>query len=576
MCGIAGIISSRGIGQDEFTNMDNMLKIQHHRGPDHKGSVKVAEQVLLGHNRLSIIDLSESADQPLFSNDQRYSIIFNGEIYNYLELREELLPHYNFKTDSDTEVLLAAYIHWGVAALDRLIGMFAFVIFDKEVNKLVMARDRFGVKPFYYAFDNQGNLLFASEIKTLHAAGIPKKENPAVWSAYLTKGRYQYDSQTFWAGIHQLVAGHYASFSTHELSKTIQSTKWYHFVDRIEALRADQNYTIRSKEEHLKHYKALLEDSIRLRFRADVPVGFNISGGLDSSTLLGAVHQLLPNNSIEAFTFYCNDERYDELPWVENLISETNKPLNKVLLEVDKIPALAEKVGYFQDEPYGGIPTLAYSQIFEEARKKGVIVLLDGQGMDEAWAGYDYYHENSDSVVQGVTSTPLRVNVLTEEFKEAAKIEDYPKPFEEEILNKQYRDLFYTKIPRALRFNDRVSMSHSTELREPFLDHRMVEYAFALPASLKKQDGQVKWALRQLAGEYLKSDLLLAPKRPLQTPQREWLTQNLLEWVEKSVLALKEHPWFNAEALEQEWEQFKQSEKDNTFFLWQWLSVPYS
>ena len=573
MCGIAGIISRQGIGQNELALMESMLQTQHHRGPDHSGSTQLSNQVLFGHNRLSIIDLSEAADQPFYSEDQRYSIIFNGEIYNYVELKEALQPHYNFQTSSDTEVLLAAYIHWGAEALDWLIGMFAFVIFDKEANTLFMARDRFGVKPFYYAFKDNGDLLFASEIKTLHAAGIPKKENEGLWAAYLTKGRYQYKNQTFWAGVHQLEAGHYASFSLSEFPNTIQATKWYHFVERIQALRADQAYTNRTNEEHLQHYKALLEDSIWLRFRADVPVGFNISGGLDSSTLLGAVHQLLPTDSIEAFTFYCDDERYDELPWVQKLIAETNKSLNTVLLEVDHIPTLTEKVGYFQDEPYGGIPTIAYSQIFEAARKKGVIVLLDGQGMDEAWAGYDYYHKDSDSVVQGVKSSPLRVNALTEAFKAEAKIEDYPKPFEEELLNKQYRDLFYTKIPRALRFNDRVSMIHSTELREPFLDHRMVEYAFALPASLKQQDGQVKWALRQLASEYLQSDLLLAPKRPLQTPQREWLTENLLEWVEKSVLALKQHPWFNAEALQQEWEEFKQSEKDNTFFLWQWLSV---
>lgn len=573
MCGIAGIISRQGIGQGELALMESMLQTQHHRGPDHSASTQLCTQVLFGHNRLSIIDLSEAANQPFYSEDQRYSIIYNGEIYNYVELKEELQAHYNFQTSSDTEVLLAAYIHWGAAALDRLIGMFALVIFDKEENTLFMARDRFGVKPFYYAFKDNGDLLFASEIKTLHAAGIPKKANPTVWAAYLTKGRYQYEDQTFWTGVHQLEAGHYASIYLSEFPNKIQATKWYHFVARIQALRADQAYTNRTKEEHLQQYKALLEDSIRLRFRSDVPVGFNISGGLDSSTLLGAVHQLLPTNSIEAFTFYCDDERYDELPWVQKLIAETNKSLNMVLLKVDNIPTLTEKVGYFQDEPYGGIPTIAYSQIFEAARKKGVIVLLDGQGMDEAWAGYDYYYKDSDSVVQGVKSSPLRVDVLTEEFKSEAKIEDYPKPFEEELLNKQYRDLFYTKIPRALRFNDRVSMIHSTELREPFLDHRVVEYAFALPASLKQQDGQVKWALRQLASEYLKSDLLLAPKRPLQTPQREWLTENLLEWVEQQVLSLKKHPWFDPEALEQEWETFKQSDKDNTFFLWQWLSV---
>ena len=153
MCGIAGIISHQTIDQAGLELMQSMLAVQTHRGPDHQGAIKVGERVLFGHNRLSIIDLSEAGDQPLFSNDQRYSIVFNGEIYNYIELREELKDHYQFKSGSDTEVLLAAYIQWGAAALDRLIGMFALAIFDQEKNEVFIARDRFGVKPFYYAYD---------------------------------------------------------------------------------------------------------------------------------------------------------------------------------------------------------------------------------------------------------------------------------------------------------------------------------------------------------------------------------------------------------------------------------------
>lgn len=572
MCGITGIISPN-IDAKLLASMQAMLKVQEHRGPDHSDYIQLDNQVIFGHNRLSIIDLSEAADQPFFSNDQRYAMVFNGEIYNYIELKEQLKPFYNFKTSSDTEVLLAAYIHWGEAALDKLIGMFSIVIYDKEQKELFIARDRFGVKPFNYAFDTAGNLVFASEIKTLHAAGIPKKQNTALWAAYLTKGRYQYKNQTFWEGIYQLEAGHCAKFSINDIPQDLNTKRWYHFVDHIHALQKDTEYLNRSKEEHLLHYKSLLEDSIKLRFRSDVTVGFNISGGLDSSTLLGAVHQLHPKEAIEAFTFYCGDDRYDELPWVEKLISETNKPLNNILLAVEEVPTQSQQVSYFQDEPYGGIPTIAYSQIFKAARAKGVIVLLDGQGMDEAWAGYDYYHKNSDSVVQGVKTSPFKPEVLTQEFKSEAVIEDYPTPFKDSLLNKQYRDLFYTKIPRALRFNDRVSMMHSTELREPFLDHRLVEYAFALPTSLKTQNGQVKWALRELATQYLNSDILLAPKRPLQTPQREWLTEDLITWVEKNIKDLEDHPWINKSALQEAWHTFKQSDKDNTFFLWQWLSV---
>lgn len=573
MCGIAGIITEHRIEERHQWSMKQMLEAQYHRGPDHSSSAELSDHVLFGHNRLSIIDLSQRAHQPFFSHDRRWVVVFNGEIYNYLEIKAELAPHYPFTTESDTEVLLAAYIRWGAACLEKLIGMFAFALYDAESQDLFLARDRFGVKPLYYAYQPAIGFLFASEIKALHSAGVEKKHNLGLWAAYLTKASYQYQNETFWDGTYQLKAGHYALIDTRNVPNKIAQTNWYPFAHRIKTLQEHTEYRQRSREAHLQYYKSLLEESIKLRFRSDVKVGFNISGGLDSSTLLGAVDQLFPSSDIEAFTFYCNDERYDELPWVKELIEQTNKPLNEVLLTVEAVKPQLEQVAYYQDEPHGGIPTIAYSQIFGKAREKGITVLLDGQGMDEAWAGYDYYHTESNSVVQGVKSSPLKPQVLNMDFAEQAKIEIYPSPFEDSLMNKQYRDLFHTKIPRALRFNDRASMMHSTELREPFLDHRLVEYAFALPNELKTQDRQVKWALRQLAQQYLKGEIHLAPKRPLQTPQREWLTEDLLGWVEERVMALKQNPWFDATALAHEWDAFLKSEKDNTFFLWQWLSV---
>jgi asparagine synthase (glutamine-hydrolysing) len=572
MCGIAGIVSSFS-SEKSISEVRLMLDTQKHRGPDSQNYCRLDDNVIFGHNRLSIIDLSEAANQPFFSKDERFCIVFNGEIYNYLELRNQLNSDYTFRTHSDTEVLLAAYITWGVKALDRLIGMFAFAIYDKENREVFMARDRFGVKPFYYALDQNGSLYFASEIKTLHAGGIPKIKNQGLWAAYLSHGAYQYENQTFWKHVFQLEAGHFIKCSIFNLDHGFESQKWYHFVENIQALRAQELYNNRTQSEHLVQYKELLEDAVRLRFRSDVPVGFNISGGLDSSLLLSSVDSLWKDVPIEAFTFYCNDNRYDELLWVEELIAHTNKPLNKVLLTAEEVLDLKKQVAYFEDEPFGGIPTLAYSNIFKTAREKGVLVLLDGNGMDEAWAGYDYYHNGSGGTIQGVTKSPFKKEVLNKDFTDLALTEDYLKPFDEELLNKQYRDLFYTKIPRVLRFNDRISMMYSTELREPFLDHRLVEYAFALPPKMKIQQGQVKWALRQLAKEYLNHELVLAPKRPLQTPQREWLTENLLPWVESEINQLYNQPWFEKEILKKAWSDFKSSDKENTVFLWQWLSV---
>lgn len=317
-------------------------------------------------------------------------------------------------------------------------------------------------------------------------------------------------------------------------------------------------------------------DSIRLRFRSDVPVGFNISGGLDSSLLLALVHRQFPDDRhIQAFSFYTGDERYDELPWVQEMIQMTDFPLHPVRLSSEEVPELAERVAWFEDEPYGGIPTLAYSKIFETARQNGIIVLLDGQGMDEAWAGYDYYTRQSGALVQGSKSSPVRPDCLRPEFRAMTQKPEFPQPFDNALQNLQYRDLFYTKIPRALRFNDRISMMHSTELREPFLDHRLVELAFSLPPSMKIKDGQQKWLARRIADEFLPNKVTLALKRPLQTPQREWLAGTLNGWCREQIHQLGDlSDWLNTEACLREFqEDFVEQKGDNSFFVWQWISI---
>lgn len=561
MCGIVGIIGSASNGDQ---CIDEMLFAQRHRGPDatHKW---VSENVFLGHNRLSIIDLSSVADQPMISSDGRYVIVFNGEIYNYLELKEQLV-NYTFKTSSDTEVLLALFQEKGKAMLNDLNGMFSFVIWDILEQKMFAARDRFGVKPFYYSFID-GSLFFASEIKTLFSAGVEKIKNEKVWANYLSFGTYGLPNETFWKNIHQLPGGHYFEHDLNAPNK-IQPVKWYDFVENIKN-------TPQLAEEDLKiKYLELLQDSVRLRFRADVPVGFNISGGLDSSALLALVNQEFPNNnSIEAFTFYTNDERYDELHWVELMLEKTKNPLNKCLLEAQDVPELISKISLLQDEPYGGFPTLAYNQIFATARAKGVIVLLDGQGMDEAWAGYDYYQTKTGFTIQGTKTSPVKPEVLTEEFSGFAEKEIYEQPFDNDLQNLQYRDLFYTKIPRALRFNDRISMLNGTELREPFLDYRLVELAFAQPSDVKIKNGQGKWMLREIVKSLLGSEVALAPKRPLQTPQREWMADELHSYIDNKI-----HEFSNSSLVKKEkvlavWDEYKNGNQDNSFYLWQWINL---
>jgi len=540
-----------------------MLEAQHHRGPDARGSLALNGFGILGHNRLSIIDLSDSANQPFRSNDLRYFLVFNGEIYNYAELKKHLAPFYDFRTQSDTEVLLAAFIHWGKDCLHQFIGMFSFAIWDNQDKTLFAARDRFGVKPFHYGTKN-GIFYFASEIKALWTAGFPKKANLSVWAGYLANGTYGMPHQTFWEDIVQLPGGHYLEWT--EGSVTVH--RWYDFESRV------QVQPPLSEADAARQWTDLAMDSIRLRFRADVPVGFNLSGGLDSSLLLALVYQQMPaQDRIRAFTFYTGDDRYDELPWVREMIHQTSFPLHPVQLDAAEVPALTKQLSWFEDEPFGGIPTLAYAKIFQTARELGTLVLLDGQGMDEAWAGYDYYVKPTTSLVQGSRVSPLRPECLSPAFADFSKTPDFPRPFDNDLQNLQYRDLFFTKIPRALRFNDRASMMHSTELREPFLDHRLVELAFSLPVALKIKEGQQKWLARQIADTYLPAKVALAPKRPLQTPQREWLATDLAYWAEEQITIATSLHLFEADAVHQAWTAYKNGNKDQSFYIWQWISA---
>jgi len=565
MCGIAGIISSNPTGSDLL----KMLEKQAHRGPDHTGTFMDEGFAGIGHNRLSIIDLSPDANEPFADNSGRHHLTFNGEIYNYKELREELKTFYHFKTTSDTEVLLAAYLKWGKDCLHKFDGMFAFAIWDTKEKQLFAARDRFGVKPLFYTIEDD-SLYFSSEIKAAQSVTNRDLPNKKVWANYLSFGSYGMPEETFFEDIFQLPGGHFFEFSNGKLA----IEKWYDFEARVKKINISHSF-----EKAKEIYFQLLKDSISLRFRADVPVGFNISGGVDSSLLLALVNQFEDKKNINAYTFFTGDDRYDELPWVEKMIATTNNPLTKLKFPAEEVPTKASFISKSQDEPYGGIPTLAYSKIFEQAKKDGVKVLLDGQGMDEQWAGYDYYLPGADSkkTIQGLgNKSPFRPNVLTSEFAGLAEKPVYPQPFDNDLQNKQYRDLFYTKIPRALRFNDRVSMAYGVELREPFLDYRLVEFAFAQPEGFKIYKGEQKYMLREILKPLVPKDISYAPKRPLQTPQREWLGNELSGFVGEHIDKLKHSPvaaWFDFDEIEKEWQAYKAGDNESSFHIWQWVNA---
>ena len=567
MCGVVGIFGSSW----DIEQLKLMHQEQYHRGFDDEGFyIDPQKRAGLAHNRLSIIDLSPAGRQPLQSADGRWQIVFNGEIYNYLELKRELQNDFKFQTQTDTEVLLAAFQKWGAASLDRLIGMFAFIIWDQQTQTGFAARDRFGVKPLYYHKKPDGTLFLASEIKAIHRVGVEREANSQIWATFLTHGLVDHSSATFWKNIFKLPAGH---FLTWENGRTVFK-KWYDLTEKT-----GDEFDDRSDSEVAEEYLELLKDSVRLRFRADVPVGINLSGGLDSSTLLGLVNALEKDQSaVTAYTFTTGDKRYDELSWVQKMLEKTRHPLVISKLEAKDVPTLTAEIQSFQDEPFGGIPTLAYAKLFECARKNGTIVLLDGNGLDEQWAGYDYYANDAvqTSLVQGVTDKPVRPDCLLPEFRSLAKKQDFPIVFPDRLRNLQYRDTFYTKIPRALRYNDRISMRMATELREPFLDHRLFELAFRQPATRKIANGVHKKLLREIVKKLIPANIVEAPKRPLQTPQREWLRGKLREWATASIeTALKNFGgvWLDEKSVRQEWKNYCRGASDNSFYVWQWISL---
>jgi asparagine synthase (glutamine-hydrolysing) len=570
MCGIVAIIGGRRDG-NPGPELERMVRTLHHRGPDSHGIYRDPGGVELGHTRLAIIDLSPAGHQPMSDVSGQLHLVFNGEMYNHVELRTQLAG-YPFRTGSDTEVLLAAYDRWGEDCLDQLVGMFAFVLWDARKRRVFAARDRFGVKPLYRARRADGAIVLASEIKALHAAGISRVADAGTWATYLTTGLYDHGARTFWTDIEAVPAGTLLSWTPGE---PIVSRRWYDLAARVgQELDARDEAVVRDE------YASLLDDSVKLRFRSDVPVGINLSGGLDSSLLLGLVHRVQgPDSDVKVFTFISGDPAYDELPWVEQMLERTRHPLLVCKLDPLEVPELAARMLDAQDEPYGGLPTLAYANVFARARAEGVLVLLDGQGVDEQWAGYDYYRNASSGApaptVQGARDPSVRADLLAASFAARAEPAEIAKPFPDALRNLQYRDAIYNKLPRALRFNDRVSMASSTELREPFLDHRLFELAMRQPADRKIKGHQGKRMVREIAASLLPDGVRNAPKRPLQTPQREWLRGPLRGWADSCIeAAIARHPdWLDAPGTRAAWNAYAGGAGDNSFWVWQLITL---
>jgi asparagine synthase (glutamine-hydrolysing) len=517
MCGICGIIRFDDLTVDE-TVIKNMMAQMKYRGPDDEGCF-VENNIGLGHVRLSILDLSEAGHQPMFSDDDRYVLVFNGEIYNYLELKEELSQDFKFKSSTDSEVLLKAYIKWGKGCLDKFNGMFAFAIYDKYNGTLFCARDRFGIKPYYYYLD-KNFFAFASDIPPLMKVLANRAADKQMVYDYLAFDRICHIEDSFFEGVKKLQHGHYLELK----DKKIQTSRWYNLPN-----------SLKEPFNGIEDLKASFEESIKVRLRSDVPVGACLSGGLDSSAIVSTMLKTFDFKNLNTFSaVYEKGMRGDETPFimeyrdtVENMFF-TSPTADGLYADMDRFIAA-------NSEPVTDTSVYAEFKVMESAQHR-VTVLLSGQGADEEMAGYHYFfgmlykemflklqwmkmtkeilaylHRHRSLLglyafgyfmlpgnLKNIISTRYK-KYLNQDFKHEFKGSNaiVEQLYGASSLHKSLLRHFEYKLEHLLIWVDRNSMWFSLESRFPFLDHRFVERVFTLENKDIINNGETKCLFRE-------------------------------------------------------------------------------
>ncbi len=566
MCGIAGVFrfDAAEVSPADLDALETMSAVQRHRGPDDCG-IDTRGPCGLASQRLSILDLSPLGHMPMRSEDGALSLIQNGEIYNYVELREELraLGH-AFRSDGDTEVILRAYQQWGERCVERFVGMWAFALYDAHRQALLLSRDRFGIKPLYL-HETGERLVFASEIKAIVAylrrQGELVEPNPASIATYAVTGLVDGLEDTFFAGIRRFPA---ARNMWVERSGTRTSSYWS-LPERSAALCE----TLRGAPGSVavERLAETLDDAVRVHLRSDVPVGVCLSGGLDSSAVVGLASRHVPH--VKTFTVYFADgPEYDERVHAAAIVRRFEAQAAEKLVGPEDLLQTLKQIVWHLDEPSLALGVFPQWQVMELAHRD-VKVVLDGQGGDEVFAGYLNYTpqhlygllagqplrflrevaglgrvhgwSRARAAARGATAMRLRAArepspaaapdavLLSPDLRPLADVSStewrlWPRVFDDWLTNVLYWELTRTRLPALLRYEDRLSMAFSIESRVPFLDHRLVELAFALPGELKIRDGWSKYALRRsLEGLLPASVVWRKDKKGFPTPVGNWL-----------------------------------------------------
>lgn len=623
MCGIVGSLDFSGDGSRHANLVRAMVNILRHRGPDDEGFYTDGP-IHFGFRRLSILDLSPAGHQPMASDDGRYHVIFNGEIYNYLELREELKRHgHVFHTGSDTEVILKAYGMWGPDCVERFNGMWGLAIWDSKEQTLFCSRDRFGVKPFYYTVDGR-RFLFASEIKALLAdRTIARRPNMHRVYDYLVYGYLDHTDETFFLDIKQLPPAH---------SLTINAAG-HMKIFRHWDLDIQRSTTYANPQEYADRFLELFRDSIRLRLRSDVAVGTCLSGGLDSSAIVCIVNDFLRQEKLanigdrqKTFSAAYEEKEADEREYSQEVVAKTGAAQFLIFPTSDDVRRDLDRVVYHQDEPFGSTSIFAQWYVMKRAHEEGMKVMLDGQGGDESLAGYDgyfgphiaslltrlrllsvnrelrswqrnhglptsnyLYHVMVGVVMKLMPSSLARLAIragkadgslyLLPEF--ISRYSSAPPR-----LSNSYRDPLKNELHRVLRiglpallhYEDRNSMAWSIEARVPFLDYRLVEYLFSIPNEQKIHDGTTKVVLRRAMKGILPEKVRMRQnKYGFNTPEVKWLKQ--LEPIASSVLTSRsfaDRGIFTTEHVQKYFQQVLAGERPRFVqspIVWRWINL---
>jgi len=630
MCGFAGILrytSDPNLG-DLGARLGKKIR---HRGPDDRGWLLLTPQglrlgqnqptpdpatLVLVHQRLSILDLSEAGRQPMVTSDGRYAIVFNGEIYNYIELRAELekLGH-SFRTQTDTEVLLHTYLAWGKNALKRLVGMFAFAILDMLAQRLFLARDCFGIKPFYYVHSTRG-IAFASEIKALlELPEVNRTIHPQRLFDYLRFGQTDHGGDTLFDQIKQLPSAHWLEVPLNQPC-SLQPTAYWN-LDLSDPIDL-------SLEEAAQKLRELFLESVRLHLRSDVPVGAALSGGIDSSAIVAAMRHLEPNLQLHTFSYIAEDPSLSEENYADVAASGVGALRHKVRPTPEELVDDLDYLIACQDEPFGSTSIYAQHRVFRLAQETGIKVMLDGQGADEMLGGYRWYLSarlasllkqgqiprawrflNQIKRLPGSGGSmhlffraggfllPRNLRTLGRQLlgkdlllpwmnrswfldqgagRKAVEGPHGPNVLREILL----QNLVTTNLPMLLRYEDRNSMAHSIESRVPFLTVPLAEFILRLPEEyLISADGTTKNVFRLAMMGLVPEEILnRKDKIGFTTPEQNWLG-SLRPWVEKTLHRdyAQEIPALKMPEIQREWQAISAGRRPFDGRIWRWVNL---